>query len=249
VSLTRTTLLVTMASLVQDDAGKITHTDPGDFGTAIDAAVERYSKDRPREIVATASGDGSAFDFALPSGWVDGFSALRRVEYPFPPASGQREPNVIYDADEPNEPAAVRIVQATSAAKKLRFMEDTPAAGSDNVLIVYTGLHTIHASTSSSTTVPTSDELAVAYLASAYACQTLAAKYTEASDAALSADTVDWRSKGREFSDRGAELLQKYLELVGADPNASVPPAYGTAEWDLDLVNGRDRLTHPARGR
>ena len=246
-ALTRATLLSAAEAYLQDDAAMIGHADPGDLGTAIDRAIERYSQDRPREIVATASGDGSVFDFALPSAWVEGFSRLVRIEYPFPPATGQREPNVVFDGDAPNEPEEVQIVQATSSAKKLRFMSVTPASGTDNILIVYTGLHTVHASDSAQTTVRASDEKALALLVASIACEMVASKYAETKDAAYAVDAVDYRSRSSEYAARARQLLRQYLVHVGGDPEAQVPAASGLIDWDATLQGGGDRLFRSAR--
>lgn len=246
-SLTRATLLAAAESYVQDDATRISHTDPGDFGAAIDRAVEKYSHDRPCEIVATASGTGTATDFALPTGWVDGFSELKRVEHPFPPATGQREPNVVYDADQANEPSEIRIVQASATEKKIRFMSITPASGTNNILLVFTGLHTVHPSTAASTTVRGSDERALALLVASYACEMVASKYAESKDSNLSVDSVDFRSKSSEYAARARQLRKDYLVHIGGDPDAQTPGACAVIDWDSTLHGGQDRLIRRAR--
>jgi len=213
----------------------------------MDLAIERYSQDRPREIVATASGDGSATDFALPTGWVDGMSRLVSVEYPFPPTSGQREPNTIYNANERNAPERVRVVQATSSAQKIRFMDLTPVTGTNNILFIFTGLHTVHATTAASTTVFASDESAIALLVASYACEMVASKYAETKDAAISVDSVDFRSRSREYADRAKALLKLYLGRISGDKDGAQRPADGIVDWDVNLVSGRDRLFR--RGR
>jgi hypothetical protein len=48
---------------------------PGAISRAIASAVEQYSKDRPLEKAVSVDGDGG-FDYALPSGFVDGFSMV-----------------------------------------------------------------------------------------------------------------------------------------------------------------------------
>lgn len=249
-ALTRASLFTAAEAYVQDDAARITH-DPttGDFGVAIERALEKYSHDRPREIVATASGDGSAIDFALPTGWVEGFSELKRVEYPFPPATGQRVPNVVFDADDASEPAEVRIVQATASAKKIRFMTLTPETGTDNILLEFTGLHTVHASDSASTTVRGSDERALALLVASYACEMIASKYAETKDATFSVDSVDFRSKSAEYAARARQLRKDYTSHVGGDPDAPGGVSSANIDWDVALQNGRDRLLRPSRMR
>lgn len=246
-SLTRYTLKTKAESYVQDDATRITHTDPGDFGTAIDRALERYSQDKPRRIYATASGDGSTYEFSVPTGWVEDVSELLEVHYPDPPATGQREPNVIFDASAPNEPATVRPLKNASGVTKLRFMEDTPVSGTNNVRFVFTGLHSVHATDATLTTVYGSDEEALAMLAASVACEMVASKYAETKDAALGVDSVDFRSKSTEYAARARQLLKGYQTHMGIGLDEPPRAASGTADWDQAMIHGGDRLIHRRR--
>lgn len=224
---------------LQDDAQRIDHAAGGDLDSAILMAVTRYSGTRPRVVSAVASGTGTAYDFSLPSGWVDGFSRLVRVEHPFGATNGSRAPHVVFDAADPNAPAEVEIVRVDATVEKIRFLTLTPASGTGNVLLLYTVPHAV---TATASTVPVYDEQAVAVLAAAYACEMVASKYAETKDAAIAADAVDYRSRSREYADRAERLLKIYDSHVGA---AHAPGA--VVEWDAALLSGRDRLLYPAR--
>lgn len=246
-ALTRATLMSKAESYVQDDADRITHSLSGDFGTAIDRALERYSQDRPRKVYATASGDGTAYEFDAPTGWVEDFSELLEVHYPDPPATGQREPNVIVDAAAPNEPEAVKALKNASGVTKLRFMADTPVSGTANIRWVFTGLHTVHATTAASTTVIASDEEALAMLVASVACEMVASKYAETKDAAFSVDSVDFRSKSSEYAARARQLLKSYQTHMGMGLDEPPRAASGTVDWDQSMIHGGDRLIRRRR--
>src|SRR6188474_3350042 len=56
---------------------------PDDGLTFLRQAVLIYSKDRPLKKIAELTGDGSAFDFALPDDWVEDISYVNGdIEYP-----------------------------------------------------------------------------------------------------------------------------------------------------------------------
>src|SRR5438105_2844917 len=52
------------------------------------AAVRQFSIDSPRETYSDFTGNGSGYQFAVPAGWVNGFSRVTKVEYP----QGSRPP-------------------------------------------------------------------------------------------------------------------------------------------------------------
>lgn len=246
-ALTRATLMSKAESYVQDDAGRISHSLSGDFGTAIDRALERYSQDKPRKVYATASGDGTTYEFSVPTDWVEDVSELLEVHYPDPPATGQREPNIVFDASAPNEPASVRALKNASGVTKIRFMDDTPVTGTNNIRFVFTGLHSVHASVAASTTVYGSDEEALAMLVASFACEMVASKYAETKDAAFSVDSVDFRSKSSEYAARARQLAKGYTTHMGIGLDEPPRAASGTVDWDQSMIHGGDRLIRRRR--
>ena len=62
-----------------------------DFADLVNAALTRYSKDRPLVSFADFAGDGETFDFPLPPDWDDSLSFIRAVEYP----QGKRIPTYL----------------------------------------------------------------------------------------------------------------------------------------------------------
>lgn len=80
-------------------------------------------------------------------------------------------------------------------------------------------------------------------------CGALARYYSGQQDSLVQSDSVDYKSKGGEFSRRAKELLQLYQNFLGQDEKGKVSAAGGVTEWDVDYPWGGDRLTHPRRER
>jgi hypothetical protein len=77
---------------VKDDSGRLTDTD--DYLPAIDGALERYSRHKPKVLVVDVMADLLP-GLPLPSAWVEEFSSVQRVEYPV----GQQPPALLDAAD------------------------------------------------------------------------------------------------------------------------------------------------------
>lgn len=103
--------------LLKDDAGNLVQSDKD---AALAEAAVLYSNDRPREAAGDLSGAG-AFDFALSglTGWLDGFSIIREISYPFD--SSLASPTML-DADD-------WMIYVKPTGKVLRLVNATPASG------------------------------------------------------------------------------------------------------------------------
>ena len=220
-------------ALADDDASLLSDEQ---IVRAIGAAVVTYSRDRPSVLVAALSGDGTAYEFALPAGWVWGFSTVVSVEYP----AGERPAQFVDASDysvveRPGSPDPVRL---------LRFETITPASGAGNISLTYTGRHR---HTTGTSTIVADDHEALVWLAASLAAETLAAKFAASSDATIAADAVNhrdgesrWRSVARTFRARYDEHMGK---------GGTVAPAGTVVDWDANLDYGMDRLFHRRRWR
>jgi hypothetical protein len=219
---------------LQDDAAKLTN--PGELDAAIASALERYSKDRPRQVVAQVDGDGG-FSYATSglTGWVDGFSGILDLIYPY--LSTDQQPKAL-DRDR-------YLVRRLPAGTVLHFIEHTPAAAED-FLVEYTVPHTLDADSS---TVPASDDEALADLSAAEAFDYLAAVSLQELQSNIDADTVDRLSKAGEYRQQAAAFRKKYEAKIGSTADQPVPAA-AYAEADLAFGDSRasDRFFH-ARDR
>lgn len=206
---------------------------PGAISRAIASAVEQYSKDRPLEKAVSVDGDGG-FDYALPTGFVDGFSMVQAIYYPY--LTTDQDPPAL----DPDEWTMFR----TATGPKIRFLADSPTAAED-FLVQFTAAHTLSASTS---TIPSTDDEAVADLAAAEAYLMLAGYFAvQSNDSSIQVDSVDRRTKAQECRDQAAAYRKSYSRKIGADTE-TVRPA--SAWGDVDSAFGDfTRSDYFAHGR
>lgn len=211
-------------SLVRDDNGKISATDRDN---AIARAVERYSRDKPRDKVEDIDGLGTQL-LAVPAGWVDNFSTLKLLEYPL----GNVPPTLIGQDD-------ISIYRTPSGVQiQLRV---SVAAGTDNVRATYTVKHQLDGAND---TIPADHREPVACLAASSLCEQLAALYSGQTDTTIQADTVDYKNKSAMFAARARALRKRYTDELGIGEARNVAAGVVVALADRDS-RGQARLTHP----
>ena len=214
-----------MNAALQDDAAILTTPEKDLF---IGQAVKIYSRYRPLEKAGDIAGSG-AHTYNLPTGFVDGFSAIKSIEYP----QGTQKPEMI-----PLEDVAL---YRSPTAIQLRFLKISPVVGK-TARVSFTAQHTVDVTTS---TIPASDEDAVASMAASLGCQALATHYAQTQDATLSADAVDYKTKSSEYSALAKRLKAIFLESIGVKEDDITVPASGTRDWGSDYQWGEDRMLHP----
>lgn len=206
---------------VKDDSGKLK---PGDIERNIYNAIALFSKHKPNTKVVDVTGDGTQ-DYATPTGWVDGFSVIKSIEYPV-----GNVPADLLDEEE-------YTIYQTTSAKKVRLLTVAPPA-TETFRVTFTIPRT-------ELTIPDNDVDALANLAASLCLEELANAYTQTSDSTIGADSVNWRSKGYEFSQRAKRLYQLYKEHMGIREGDLTPPASAVIDLELNYPGGADRLTHP----
>lgn len=222
--LTISAIQALVAANIQDDSTKLSS---GEVVAAIEEAIAgRYSKDRPRHVVADLAGNGATYEWALTgiSGWSEGFSQIRSIEYP----SGEATPAYLDSSD-------WSIYNAPSG-RTLRF--PSPLTSGKTARVSFTAPHAADAST-----LPAAELYTIGVLAAALAARRLAAAYAQTGDSTIVADTVNYRSKSAEYLALARHLEQDYENYLGTDPNRSAPSASNTATWMGDTAGG-ERLTH-----
>ena len=137
-----------------------------DYADLVNAALTRYSKDKPLVSFADFSGDSATFDFPLPRDWDDSLSFIRAVEYP----QGKRKPSYLLGS------AWIIYAKGTPAAK-FRLMYFVPQMGQTLRLFYTLG----HMADDERTSVPENDLTAVAWLAAAEGCHLLARRFAQSS--------------------------------------------------------------------
>ena len=213
-----------VAGHIQDAAAKLS---ADELKAAVEEALGgRYSKDRPRKVVADLAGNGAQYewDLAAVAEWQHGFSQIVAIEYP----QGQRPPALLEGGDWEN--------YDSPTARSLRFR--FALASGKTARVTFTAPHALDASS-----MPDADFYAVGALGASLAARKLAAVYTQIGDSSLAADTVNYRTKSQEYLALAKRLEQDYANLLGTDPERSAPAASRTAAWIGDTAGG-DRLTH-----
>ena len=211
--------------LVRDDAGKIA---VAERDRAIAAAVERYSKDRPREIAEDLT-PTSAQILPLPAAWEADFSTLLSLEYPIgtvPPVLLDQERYGLY-----RSPSGL-VIQ----------LLDAVAVAAANVRATYTYKHVLSTIADS---IPLGDRELLACFAAAILCEQLAAFYSGGTDSTIQADSVENKSKSADYATRGRTLRKRYLDELGVDDKRNIS-AGTVVNWNAKDSLRQDRLLHPA---
>lgn len=198
---------------------------------AIQEAVVWHSRNEPQVKLQDLSGNGTTVEFAVPSDWIDGGSAIRRIESP----QGKRPPEYL-DKDE------YRLYRKPTG---LVIQFDTAPANATTARVSYTTLHVVSLTVG---TIPDHRVDAACNLAAMIACQWLANRFSQQGDSTIGADSVDHKSKAAEYSSRARDLKKMYLDALGIKDLAGPPAASVNEDWDQGYPWGEDRLTHRRRG-
>ena len=167
---------------------------------AIVSAVERYSKDRPKEAVVDLTGNGTAFYWlALLTGFVLDWSIVRRIEYPAGPVATVGTPTFL-------SPGKDWSIHRTASVDYLRLNFATPSAA-ETVRVWYTVVRTW---TEASSTVLAPDQNAVLALATSYCLDVLANMSSDNLDTLIPTDTVDYASIQERFRNQAKAWAARY---------------------------------------
>jgi hypothetical protein len=209
--------------LVRDGAEVL---DEVDYDFVIGEALKRYSRIKPRGVVAELEGDGG-YDYALPAEYDEGFSVVAQVEYP----AGRRQPELVDRLD-------WRVIR-TPAGTVLRFLRDTPREG-ERIWVPFTALHT---ATDDATTVPAAEHDVIHLVGASLACEALASHFSQQGDSSIGADSVDHKTKAAEYALRAKRFMQLADQLLPITEQGEVRAA-GTETSLGDMLGF---LTHPTR--
>lgn len=207
--------------LLLDDASWVSSSQ---IDSHIAAAVRIYSLHRPLEKVDEFAGDGG-YDYELPSDWVQEFSRISQVEYPY----DEQDPTII-----PKEEWTIflKLVGSTQT-RVLRFLDTKPAAAY-YVRVTYTLPHAV-------TTVYQNDVEAVSHLATSLCLRAIASKMLQTSSPTIGADAVSYAAKSSAASTRAKEFYSSYITALGLDSEIA---AGGIKEIDTGFVWDEEYLTH-----
>lgn len=201
---------------------------PADRDAAIQAAVLRYSQDRPLRRVVDVTVLADENEIALPPTWASGESVLLSVEAP----TGEAPPSLL-------DVAAYAIVARPNGDALL--ISDTFSAATQ-CRLTFTGPHVVSAATD---TVPARDREALGYWAAAILCDQVAAHHAENREPTIQADRVDYTSPAKEWGRRAEACRRLYFQLMGIDTGpggaSAMPPKPAGAVVNLDVPESRLR--------
>jgi hypothetical protein len=220
---------------LRDAVGKLPS---GDRDALLQQAIlQRYSKDRPREMVSDQTGNGTqliAMPATAPDVFEDGFSIIHTVEFPISIVP----PNYVLEED-------WQIYRAPTGLQ-LMLLAATPAS-SDTVRVAWTARHKPDGST-----VPDVDFEAVCDWAASLCYAALAGIYAQTGDPTILADTVNYRTKSQEYIGLAKAAAKRYFDHMGIaadDKLTEVDAAIATGSIHEQLGVGLDRLTHRKASR
>lgn len=200
-------------------------------------ALDEYTRDRPQMELGYLNGDGTAFDFDLPSRWIHGISDLANIEYPL----GMQTRSVL----EPDDWELIDSVVGGQPTRRLHFKVIVPEPGTSNIRLWYTTRH-IH--TDEENTIPHEDLTSVVCLAASYACLILAARAAGSTEPTIHADSVNHRDGEQRWRLVAKELRDRYLKRI-TSTGATVGAASATRDWDITPALGGDWLMRRNRLR
>lgn len=174
-----------------------------DYIRAIDAARQRYQRDWPRRRLNNAAGEvlTTAWEYALPSDWVDGFSQILRFEYPVD-STVQSRPYL--------EPALYFVDALRS---KWAFRDTAPSAG-QYARFTYT---TEHSLSHTEDTLPAHHFHALALYAAGEAMEYAANEATRTDARSVAAEVANFRTKQQERRSQ-AGLMKRQAVEAWAEP-------------------------------
>ncbi len=150
------------------------------FLSALDAylaqALQQYSRDRPYEDVEDVTG-ASANLLATPAAWVDRWSIIRKIVFPY-----VDEDSTVLEGDD----YVVDTIESSGPVEKIRFLAYSPST-SETVRVWFTAPHTCDATTC---TVYPQDEFPFAALVASKLETAKASYFSNFKDQGLTADLV-----------------------------------------------------------
>lgn len=216
-----------------------------DVATAVDLAIQdaisEYSNDRPDQLVADLTGNGTPFyALSLLTSWVADWSRVVRVEYPAAAVSATHRPIFL----DPNSDWDTNY--RTAAARYLRLLNHSPAT-TETLRVTYTARRVL--STTSDTIVP-ADKEAVLDLAASYACRMLATEAAQSVDGDLRSESTNWRDAESRLRSQEKAWRSAYELIIGKGEAASPKAAFALRDFDSAPKSGgpnRRWLTHGVR--
>lgn len=211
---------------------------PNDWILISEQAALHFSKDSPREMVASVTGNGTK-TYTLTgtiTTWVNRFSYIQKIEYPL-----NSDPVAYLPIDD------FMIYKSDTDTEQLKLKNVAPSAA-QTFLLHYISNHTF-SSTSTTTTIDDQDKIIFSILMAYYAAMAMYSDFLKPNRSSLPNDSVDFSQKAKDMSDLAALLLKKYTELLSG--KTETLKSYATFTKDFDMVGryGNSYFTVPEENR
>lgn len=217
--------------ILQDDSDILQNNE---IDACISNAITIHNQNYPIETIGDLDGDGSAYDFSFPTGWVADFSKIRKVEYP----AGNRNPDYL-------EHGAQWILYDNGVEEKFRMVLSTPASG-ETVRLTFTVPYVI----TTIKNLPQEHIRPFAYLAAALCCEPIAAHYSQCTDTSIHLDVAEYGDKDEKWHTLSKTYRKKYLEGMGGGTDKENLKAAGARiNWDRKNKYNEDPLHFPQSTR
>lgn len=190
---------------------------------AIDAAVLRYSLDRPRVVVEDVTSPGG-YRLPLPVAWVSEISRLASVEYPIGDV-----PASLLDI--------TRVGMYRSPSAELIEIP-VPLESDEDVRLTYSGRHSVTALVD---TIPLDHRLLVCYWAASIICDQFASYYAGDGEPTFNADAVNHQNKSQTWASRAREYRKQYTSTLGVAEKTATS-ASAVVNWDNTDSRGQPRI-------
>jgi hypothetical protein len=196
--------------IVQDPEDNLLQAEVDSF---IAEAISTYSQYRPVIKVFEYTGDGTAYEFSLPTDWEDGFSAIKEIESPV----GAHPPTYLAES--------AYMLRQTDLAKS--FVLSAIPANLADFLFAYSIRHSV---TAGAGTISEADFEAVCNLAAGLVCLAIGRKLNQGdTGATITVADETWRTVIR-YSEKGQELIALFAQHMAMGPitNPATPAAIVT---------------------
>ena len=176
----------------------------GGLDNYLDAAVEKFSRDKPYEFVEDTTVSTAGNLQSVPTNWDEDFSILRKIVWPYEDEDSQELADDSYEIE--------KIPVGGTPTPKIRFIPYSPEAA--DVFRAWYSRRQV--CTEASCTIQAGDLQAVVYL-TAYLIEIAKASHYNAlkDQGGIGADLVDYGAKAAEARASAASYKSLYTALIG----------------------------------
>jgi hypothetical protein len=192
--MTLTDYINKIKKLVKDDANYLSNDD---IAISLDNALLKLSKDYPLIIDQNYNGN-DGYEYDLPGNWVDGFSYIQAIEYPY----GNQIPEYLEETE--------FTIYQNNNARKIRFLNKS-VGNTECFAVIFAIPYMI---SSGNNNVPDSLCTAVCNLAAYYACLILTGKFSQTQNIDIKADLVNYNEQTEKFRKLAIDYYNVYENLL-----------------------------------